>query len=112
MDAELKNIMLKMLLTDSGPQESEPIPCFWKVGESYFIRTVTMHCLGKLKAVLPEELLLEQASWVADSGRFHECLRTGKLSEVEPFVNDVILNRSSIIDATIWQHVLPKEVIE
>ena len=84
----------------------------WEIGKNYFIRTVTMYCLGKLKAIVNQELLLEDASWVADCGRFHECQKTGKLNEVEPFVNDVIINRSSIIDATVWNHTLPSSVIE
>jgi hypothetical protein len=36
-------------------------------------------------------------------------LKTGLFDEIEPFVNNVIVNRNGIIDATIWDHVLPKE---
>jgi|ERR1700679_2823302 len=90
---------------------SESNEGFWQIGKSYFIRTVTMYCLGKLKAINSQELLMENASWVADCGRFHEAQKTGKLNEVEPFVNDVILNRSSIIDATLWNALLPTQVI-
>lgn len=81
----------------------------WKVGKSYFIRTVTMHLIGKLEVVNSTELLLKNAVWVADSGRFHDALKKGTLSEVEPFVTDVIVNRTSIIDACEWIHDLPKE---
>lgn len=79
----------------------------WKIGENYFIRTVTMHLTGKLIAITDKELLLQNASWIADSGRFHDALKNGEFEEVEPFVNDVIVNRNSIIDATIWGHDLP-----
>ena len=83
----------------------------WKVGEQYFIRTVTMHLIGRLVEVYPQELVLESTVWVADSGRFAEAMRTGKLEEVEPFpAGRVIVGRGGIIDAAIWSHALPTEV--
>jgi len=80
---------------------------FWCVGNSYFIRTVTMHLIGNLIAINEKEMLLGNAVWIADSGRFHDALKTGKLNEVEPFVDQVIVNRASIVDATIWKHPVP-----
>lgn len=80
----------------------------WQIGKSYFIRTVTMHLTGKLEKITPKEMVLSNASWIADSGRFHDALKNGELNEVEPFVSDVILNRESIVDATEWIHKLPK----
>ena len=79
----------------------------WQIGKAYFIRTVTMHLIGELSVITDKELVLKKASWIADSGRFHDALKTGKLSEVEPFINDVIVNRESIIDATLWSHEIP-----
>jgi len=79
----------------------------FEVGKAYFIRTVTMHLVGKLIGINNKELLLKDASWVADSGRFHDALKTGELNEVEPFVDDVIVNREAIVDATFWRHLLP-----
>ena len=76
----------------------------WVVGKSYFIRTVTMFLVGRLSAVFPGELVLEEAAWVADSGRFHDALKTGNLAEVEPFLAPVILGRGAIVDATEWSH--------
>jgi hypothetical protein len=81
----------------------------FKIGENYLIRTVTMIVLGKLEAVYDSELVMSSASWVADTGRFHDALKTGKLNEVEPFINDVVVGRNSLIDATIWQHKLVLE---
>lgn len=83
---------------------------FFEVGKDYLIRTVTMHNIGRVKAINANEVLLESASWIADSGRFNKALKTGELSEVEPFEDDVIVNRGSIIDATSWKHGLPKAV--
>jgi len=82
-------------------------PELWSVGKNYFIRTVTMYVVGKLQVVNSNELLLTNASWVADTGRFHNCLRDGVFNEVEPFVTDVIVNRTAIIDACEWIHELP-----
>jgi hypothetical protein len=91
------------------PAAPAPIPegSPWIVGEPYFIRTVTMHLVGRLVAVYDQELLLEDASWVADSGRWHDALITGKLNEVEPFPAAVVVGRGSIVDATVWSHALP-----
>jgi len=84
----------------------------WQIGKSYYIRTVTMYIVGKLEAVYETELVLSSASWVANSGRFHDALKGGvsKLDEVEPFPADqsVIVGRGALIDATIWAHDLPK----
>lgn len=98
----------KQLAALFGAQSSTKTNPF-KVGEAYLIRTVTMIVLGKLEAVHDSELVMSSASWVADTGRFYDALKTGKLNEVEPFTDDVIVGRGSIIDATIWTHKLPKE---
>lgn len=91
-----------------GPSDSHP----YKVGKNYFIRTVTHHLCGKLIKVTSKELVLLDASWIADDGRFHEAIRDGKLNEVEPFPDgvEVIVGRGSLIDACEWPHNLPREV--
>lgn len=80
----------------------------WEIGKNYLIRTVTMIQLGKLKRVTDKELLLSDACWVADTGRFSEALEKGTLKEVEMFQRDVIVNRGAIVDATEWLTDLPK----
>ena len=80
----------------------------FELGKSYFIRTVTYHLVGRLVGVDGDFLLLEEASWIADSGRFMNALQKGILSEVEP-VGDAIVNQQSICDAFPWVHELPKE---
>ena len=73
----------------------------WKIGGKYFIRTVTHHLTGKLVTVTPQELVLEQAAWIADDGRLHDALKAGGVfKEVEPFPNPIIIGRGSLIDAT------------
>lgn len=77
-------------------------------GESYFIRTATYHSVGKVKQIKGKFLVLEKASWVADSGRFMNAIKEGELNEVEP-VGDMVLNTDAIIDAFPWIHKLPTE---
>jgi hypothetical protein len=82
----------------------------WKVGEAYLIRTVTMILIGRLEKVTKKEFVLSSASWIADTGRFHDAITKGKLKEVEPYGDkEVIVGRGSLIDATIWTHSVPRE---
>ena len=73
----------------------------YQIGKTYFIRTVTMAQAGKLVAVTEKELVLENAAWIADTGRFMGALVSGNFSEVEPFPEGerVIVGRGAIIDA-------------
>ncbi len=79
----------------------------WKIGKKYFIRTVTMHLTGELVLISKQELVLKNAAWIADSGRFNEALKDiNNCSEVEPFQNNVIVGRGSIVDATVISHII------
>lgn len=77
----------------------------WEIGKIYLIRTVTMIDTGRLVAVTSQELVLEDAAWISDTGRFSDSLKEAvkgndKFSEVEPFPDGkVIIGRSAIIDA-------------
>jgi len=82
----------------------------YTLGGKYLVRTVTMTLLGRLSAVYKKELVLNDASWVADTGRFSKALATGELNEVEPFMKDAIVSRNGIIDVTEWIHALPCDV--
>ena len=73
----------------------------YKLGANYFIRTVTYANAGRLVAVTEHELVLEEASWIADTGRFAAALAKSEFSEVEMFPAgvEVIVGRGSVIDA-------------
>jgi len=76
----------------------------WTIGDTWFIRTVTHHLVGEMKAVGTQELVLKGGTvmWIADDGRFAPAIATGKFSETEPYGDqDVIVGRGSVIDATI-----------
>lgn len=86
------------LLRGVGQQHAHP----WKIGEIYLIRTVTMIDTGRLVAVTEHELVLEDAAWVADTGRFSDAIKKTEYSEVEPFPDgQVIIGRGSVIDAVV-----------
>lgn len=80
----------------------------FKIGEKYFIRTATFFHLGRLKEVSGKWLILEDASWIADTGRFYDFLKNGKCNEYEGFQDDVFIPLDSVIDITKWKHELFK----
>ena len=83
-----------------------------RVNNKVFIRTVTMYFTGKIVGVSKEEILLADAAWVADSGRFAQALATGTLNEVEPYPAKATVSvaRGGVIDVSDWLHDLPREV--
>lgn len=101
--------------TASGPttlvQNSESVDVNgpWKIGENYLIRTVTMTLTGRLTAVYPNELVLDDAAWIADSGRWSDAVSKGSFGEVEPFSGPVIVGRGALIDATVVGFAVPRE---
>jgi hypothetical protein len=78
------------------------------VGEKYFFRTVTYHMTGRVKKVIGNIVELENAAWIADSGRFMNAIKEGTLNEVEP-VGRAYLNLSSVVDFFPWNHALPEK---
>jgi hypothetical protein len=78
------------------------------VGKKWFFRTVTYHMVGKVEKLIGKIVQLSDASWVADSGRFMNAIKEGKLSEVE-LVGDCFVNLDTVTDFFPWTHALPKE---
>jgi len=81
-------------LTDANP---------YTIGDTWFIRTVTYHLVGVLKAVYPQELVLKGGTvmWVSDDGRFTDAIAKGNFNETEIYGDqDVVVGRGSITDAT------------
>jgi hypothetical protein len=83
----------------------------YKIGGNYLFRTVTMIQTGRLVEVGDQELVLEDAAWIADTGRFSESLIKCEFNEVEPFPEgQVIIGRGSIIDAVLLKGNLPRSL--
>jgi hypothetical protein len=80
-----------------------------ELGEAYLFRTVTHIEVGRVKAIRGDFVMLEDASWIADTGRYHDCLVSGVFSEVEPYPITTTINMGSLINFAPWPHVLPRK---
>ncbi len=78
------------------------------IGKCFLFRTVTYHQVGRVVKRIGDLIQLEDASWVADSGRFMQAIQDGTLSEVEP-VGTFFINIKAVVDICPWTHDLPKE---
>jgi len=96
MRSELQQLM-------GGASSANPVHPY-DVGQPYQIRTVTFAYTGVLVAVTPQELVLEQAAWIACTGRLADYLK-GDLpddAEVEPYPDGrVIIGRGAVVDASV-----------
>ena len=81
----------------------------FKVGEAYLFRTVTHIEVGRVKRIIGSFVELEDASWIADTGRYHDCLLKGVFNEVEPYPIYTGINTDSLINYAPWPHDLPKD---
>lgn len=79
------------------------------VGEKYLFRTVTYHMVGVVKKRIGNFLVMDAATWVADSKRFNEALKNGfsDSAELEYCGNGALINLDSVVDAFPWKHDLP-----
>ena len=81
-----------------------------EVGQSYLFWTVTFFYTGRVARITANDLVLEDAAWVADTGRLNAALKAEKFAEVEPCPNPIILRHSAIVACTRLSK-LPKEVV-
>lgn len=97
----------KQELVVGSAESMQTIPV--EVGKAYLFRTVTHIEVGKVKSVDGVFITLENASWIADTGRYHDCLVKGVFSEVEPYPLTTTINSASLINFAPWPHKLPTE---
>ena len=112
MITELISLALKNQTKDSeNKPKRKRIP--FAAGNSYFIRTVTFHLTGRVKEIIGNFLILEDAAWIAWSARFMETIDEGAMDEVEPVFKKIqgntYVNINAITDAFDWKHKLPRE---
>ena len=100
----IENLVEKLLESDCETSSEGP----FEIGKAYLIRTVTYHQVGILKEIQGDFLIFKDASWVADSGRFSDCLSKGSFNEVE-YVGAMLINKTAIVDAFPWENKVPKE---
>ena len=91
---------LKQIAAMFGAKPDTTAP--YEVGKNYLIRTVTMALTGRVVSVGTQEIVLVDAAWIADTGRYAQAVANADFSEVEPYPDNqnVIVGRASVIDAT------------
>lgn len=73
-----------------------------QLGEKYCIRTITNTFTGQLDKIGEHELILSNASWITDIGRFDEIqVDAEAFKGVEPIIHPLIINRAAIVDVTV-----------
>lgn len=101
-----KLALIKALLESDCKSSSYELP--FKIGDKVFLRTVTYHLTGRVKRIVGKFLILEDAAWIADDGRFMNAINEGKLNEIEPVNCEVTVNTDALIDSYEWSHDLPR----
>ncbi len=77
-------------------------------GDKIFTRTLTFHYIGEVVEDNQDHIVLNNCSWVADSGQFTSSIKDGSLSEVEIIGNGVKILKANMTDCIPWVHELPK----
>ena len=101
---------MELSLKDIKESLKEEVKFPFGIGNKVLIRTVTHIQTGEITELVGNFVVLKDAAWIADTGRFNECLGKGTFSEVEPMTCKCIVNITAIIDAFEWQHALPRGV--
>jgi hypothetical protein len=80
-----------------------------QIGGNVIIRTVTHYYTGRVINITDLEVVLDDAAWIADTGRWSEALSSGVLSEVEPYPGQCCVMLGAMIDHSNWPYPLPRE---
>lgn len=93
------------------PGERQMLNIPYEVGTSIVIRTDAYHYIGTIAQSIVGWVMLEPAVWLADSGRWGEFLATGLTdrTEVEPYPAECWIPTHRILDASTWNHPVPRE---
>lgn len=103
---QIKEIKSLLATADNaGAADASP----FEVGKAYLFRTVTHIEVGRVKRLVGQFVELEDASWIAHTGRYHDCLVTGVFDEVEPYPILTGVNTQSLVNYAPWPHALPRE---
>ncbi len=82
-----------------------------KVGDAVIIRTVAYHYIGKVAHCDDQEIVLDEASWLAESARWSVTLTTGQVSELEPYPDWCCIRTATVVDYAPWNFPLPREAV-
>lgn len=110
MNRELLLKVLDIVDAESPPNVTPSAGTPYPVGSAVIVRTVTHYYTGRITEARDGFLILEDAAWVADTGRWSKALTDGVLTEVEPFPAGCAISCGAIIDVSPWSHALPLQV--
>ena len=115
MNKELLEILVSAALKNGGQGVTvQGVDSFFRIGQAYLIRTVTMAWTGRVRGINSQEIELEEACWIADTGRYNEAVKGvwGNSAEHEPVPSGVFpcISRGSIVDFVPLSCELPKAV--
>ena len=80
-----------------------------QIGKAYYFRTLSDHWVGRVSAVASRCVCLEEAAWIAESGRLYDFVAEGRADgmEVEP-VGQITIYFEAFLP---WPHRLLKEQV-
>jgi hypothetical protein len=96
MELSLKDLK-ELIETQSGKMN----PWTQWLGKKVYVQTVTYHYTGQVVELVGDEsAILEDAAWIADTGRFAQAMETGEYDEIEPIPLPIQLNYGSVVMIT------------
>lgn len=78
-------------------------------GDKIFLRTIAYYYVGRVVCILPREVVICEAAWVAEiAPQFHVSMATGECAGVEPYPRDwpITVARDTCSDSEPWPHPL------
>lgn len=91
-------------------QKNNALPAIdfpYNIGEKILIRGARYYYCGVISNITQRWVSLEEAVWVADTGRFSSVLHGGfneQESETERYRDEVHVPIETILDVTLWRH--------
>ncbi len=76
----------------------------FEVGTRVFIRTVAYYYLGEVTEVSEDSVMLKDAYWIPNTGKFGNFLMEGKPELKEKYPMPVTLNSRLFTDWVVWPH--------
>jgi hypothetical protein len=101
------------LSTDTGSsQQSSGGSHSLRLGKKYLIETVTKYFTGVLQRITDRDIVLNNAAWIAETGRYHDALSNYRFpdnAEIEPLrpEAEVVIRTDSIVLCVEWKGDLP-----
>lgn len=108
MDVQALRALIDLLDSDGNRKPEVSVPPFG-IGEAVIVRTVTLYYTGRITRTTPGFVVLTDAAWIADTGRWSTAMASGVLGEIEPYPGEVAVSLGAVIDVAPWPHPLPRD---